>query len=162
MAAGSRWFCPGAVARKSHDEIAAELLRRGFNVLILNGDKKQLVFSDATCPPVNVMSAVSDDVELSEAIRTLYYDYQLDSAPFAVTGNMCISRGITFASKNEHFEFLFTHGISTKLVRSQVSRQMMLTVMMKIMLTVMMKIMLTVMLTMMKMKPLFQRKHQTR
>jgi hypothetical protein len=111
MAAGSRWFCPGAVARKSHDEIAAELLRRGFNVLILNGDKKQLVFSDATCPPVNVMSAVSDDVELSEAIRTLYYDYQLDSAPFAVTGNMCISRGITFASKNEHFEFLFTHGI---------------------------------------------------
>ena len=111
MAAGSRWFCPGAVARKSHDEIAAELLRRGFNVLILNGDKKQLVFSDTTCPPVNVMSAVSDDVELSEAIRTLYYDYQLDSAPFAVTGNMCISRGITFASKNEHFEFLFTHGI---------------------------------------------------
>uniref|UniRef100_A0A6C0HYD0 Uncharacterized protein n=1 Tax=viral metagenome TaxID=1070528 RepID=A0A6C0HYD0_9ZZZZ len=111
VSAGSRWFCPGAIVRKSHDEIATELLRRGFNVLILNGDRKQLIFSDTTCPPVNVMSAVSDDVELSEAIRTLYYDYQLDSAPFAVTGNMCISRGITFASKNENFEFLFTHGI---------------------------------------------------
>jgi hypothetical protein len=57
------------------------------------------------------MESVSDDVELSEAIRTLYYDYQLDSAPFAVTGNMCISRGITFASKKDHFEFLFTDGV---------------------------------------------------
>ena len=108
---GSRWFCPGAIAKKSHDEIAAELLRRGFNVLILNGDRKQLIFSDKTCAPVNVMESVSDDVELSEAICTLYYDYQLDSAPFAVTGNMCISRGITFASKKDHFEFIFTHGI---------------------------------------------------
>ena len=108
---GSRWFCPGAVVKKSHDEIAAELLRRGFNVLILNGDRKQLIFSDKTCAPVNVMESVSDDVELSEAIRILYYDHQLDSAPFAVTGNMCISRGITFASKKDHFEFLFTDGV---------------------------------------------------
>jgi hypothetical protein len=108
---GTRWFCPGAVVKKSHDEIAAELLRRGFNVLILNGDRKQLIFSDNTCAPVNVMESVSDDVELSEAIRRLYYDYQLDSAPFAVTGNMCISRGITFASKKDHFEFLFTDGV---------------------------------------------------
>ena len=108
---GSKWFCPGAVAKKSHDEISAELLRRGFNVLILNGDRKQLLFADKSCSPVNVMESVTDDVELSEAIRTLYYDHQLDSAPFAVTGNMCISRGITFASKKDHFEFIFTHGI---------------------------------------------------
>jgi hypothetical protein len=108
---GSRWFCPGEIAKKSHNAIAAELLTRGFNVLILNGDQKKLIFADRSCESVNVMESVSDDVELSDSIRTLYYDYQLDSAPFAVTGNMCISRGITFASKKDHFEFLFTHGI---------------------------------------------------
>lgn len=108
---GSRWFCPGAVKKTSHDEIAAELLRRGFNVLILNGDRKQLLFADSRCPPVDVMETLTDDIELSDTIRTLYFDYQLDSAPFAATSNMCISRGITFASKRDHFEFLFTHGI---------------------------------------------------
>jgi hypothetical protein len=108
---GSRWFCPGAVKKTSHDDIAAELLRRGFNVLILNGDRKQLLFADSRCPPVDIMETLTDDIELSDAIRTLYFDHQLDSAPFAATGNMCISRGITFASKKDHFEFLFTHGI---------------------------------------------------
>lgn len=108
---GSRWFCPGAVAKKSHNEIADELLRLGFNVLILNGDRKQILFADSSVLPVNVMETVSDDVELSDSIRQLYYEYQLYDAPFATTGNMCVNRGITFASKNNHQEFMFTHGI---------------------------------------------------
>jgi hypothetical protein len=35
----------------------------------------------------------------------------LFNQPFAVTGNLCIGRGITFASKIDDNEFVFTHGI---------------------------------------------------
>ena len=111
--ANSRWFCPGAISKKSHEQIMEELLSRGFNVLILNGSKKQLVFADPSIdPPINVMETMTeDDLELSGAIRKLYYGHRLYERPFAVTGNLCVGRGITFASKEGPEEFLFTHGI---------------------------------------------------
>lgn len=109
--ANSRWFCPGSVARKSHEEVAMELLRRGFNVLILNGKQKHLLFCDGSTP-IPVMDEMGEDnLELSTAIRKLYYEHSLNEQPFAVTGNLCVSRGITFASKEGDQEFLFTHGV---------------------------------------------------
>lgn len=115
---GSKWFCPGNTARKSHEEIYRILSENGFNVLLLNGNSKEFRLIDGTVIPV--YESCDDDEELSNILNTTYYDLRLNERPFAVTGNLCISRGVTFASKippDEEFmeqpdkEFMFTHGV---------------------------------------------------
>ena len=109
---GSIWFCPGSIAKTTHYSIEHELIERGFNVMILNGDRKELVFNQKNVVPLDMMAEMTEaDVELSQAILKIYHDYQLYDRPFAITGNLCIGRGITFATRNGSKEFMFTHAI---------------------------------------------------
>jgi hypothetical protein len=110
MSAGSRVFCPGNKARRSHEELCNELLNTGFNVLLLNGVYKELRFCDGS-PAIHLSEQLETDLEISKTLNGLYYELELFNSPFAVTGNLCIGRGITFASQIEGREFLFTHGI---------------------------------------------------
>lgn len=107
---GSKWFCPGNTNRKSHEEICDILLSNGFNVLILNGSNKEFRLNGGGKIPVYDHDADNDD-ELSKILNENYYSQELYERPFAVTGNLCVSRGITFASKNGDNEFIFTHGV---------------------------------------------------
>lgn len=107
---GTRLFCPGNKSKKSHEEICEELLARGFNVLLLNGSNKEIRFSSGI-KPVEIAELLETDLEVSKTLNRLYYEYELYNSPFAVTGNLCIGRGITFASQIDDREFLFTHGI---------------------------------------------------
>jgi hypothetical protein len=107
---GTIWFTPGNISKESHDIICNNAIERGANVLILNGDNKKLVFFDKKTVQ-SIMDEITDDIELSDAIRNLYQDFSLYDRPFVVTGNLCIGRGITFASKDQRSEFMFTHGI---------------------------------------------------
>lgn len=111
LPATCRLFCPAGFTKSSHDDVVDLLLHRGFNVCILNGDRKQIVFSNRNINPVDIYEDASDETELSTIIRNYYYNYELYNAPFAVTGYLCIGRGITFASKLGEEEFMFTHGI---------------------------------------------------
>jgi hypothetical protein len=111
LPATCRLFCPAGFKKSSHDDVVDLLLHRGFNVCILNGDRKQIVFSNRNVNPIDIYEDVSDETELSAIIRNYYYNYELYNAPFAVTGYLCIGRGITFASKLGDQEFMFTHGI---------------------------------------------------
>lgn len=109
---GSIWFCPGSIAKTTHYSIEHELIERGFNVMILNGDRKELVFNQTNVVPLDMMEEMTEaDVELSQAILKIYHEYQLYDKPFAVTGNLCIGRGITFATRNGSKEFMFTDAI---------------------------------------------------
>jgi hypothetical protein len=110
LSPGVKLFCPGTKARKSHEEICDELLSRGFNVLILNGVKKEIRYFDKR-PPLPIYELLETDLEISRTLNSLYHKLQLFDSPFAVTGNLCIGRGITFASQDDDKEFLFTHGI---------------------------------------------------
>jgi hypothetical protein len=110
ICAGTRLFCPGNKAKKSHEEICDELLVFGFNVLLLNGTHKEVRFFDGR-PPIEISELLEADLEVSKTLNRLYHDNDLFNSPFAVTGNLCIGRGITFASQIDCREFLFTHGI---------------------------------------------------
>lgn len=109
---GSIWFCPGSISKTTHYSIEHDLIERGFNVMILNSDRKELVFNEKNVVPLNMMEEMTEaDVELSQTILKIYHEYQLYDRPFAVTGNLCIGRGITFASRNGSNEFMFTNAI---------------------------------------------------
>ena len=107
--ARTRLFCPGNKTKKSHEINCEILIEAGFNVIILNGTSKEFRLFDGTI--IDISEYLETDLEVSKTLNKLYYEYGLFNQPFAVTGNLCIGRGITFASKIDENEFVFTHGI---------------------------------------------------
>jgi hypothetical protein len=100
--AGMRLFAPGDIDRASHESIADSLTARGFIVLILNGLKKEFRFPDGRAP---VPIAMSFDTELSQVLADAYVEHDMECYPFAVTGQLCLGRGITFQSNGFLFDF---------------------------------------------------------
>jgi len=123
ICAGTRLFCPGNKARKSHEEICDELLAHGFNVLLLNGAHKEVRFFDGR-PVIDIAELLETELEVSKSLNRVYHDLGLFNSPFAVTGNLCIGRGITFASQIDGREFLFTHGIIPEVVNGDEGYQL--------------------------------------
>ena len=113
---GMRAFIPGFSDIESHEIISEDLLSIGFVVIILNGKNKELRFPEGNVidlsPYVSISDMVTQD-EFSEHLSRMYVEYRLDRYPLAVTGCMCVERGITFqcAPKNGHNGFLFDYGI---------------------------------------------------
>lgn len=104
---GTKWFIPTHTTVDKHEELSAILYDDyGFNVLILNGKSKEIRRQRGATIPIEL----GDDLELSKYLNHLYYAYNLYEQPFAVIGNICIGRGITFASNENGNEFVFTHG----------------------------------------------------
>ena len=123
MCSETRLFCPGNKAKKSHEEICDELLTNGFNVLLLNGVYKEIRFCDRR-PSIEIAELLETDLEVSTTLNRLYFEHELFNSPFAVTGNLCIGRGITFASQIDGREFLFTHGIIPEVANGDEGYQM--------------------------------------
>jgi hypothetical protein len=99
-----------------------ELLSLGFNVLLLNGVYKEFRFFDGRT--IEIAELLETDLEVSKTLNRLYYEHELFNSPFAVTGNLCVGRGITFASQIDDKEFLFTHGIIPEVVNGDEGYQM--------------------------------------
>jgi len=107
---GSKWFCPGNTKCASHENHCGILIEHGFNVLIINGQFKEFRLQNGDVVPIK--EDLEEDLEVAKTLNRYYYDLELYNAPFAVTGKLCVSRGITFASRSEDGnEFLFTHGV---------------------------------------------------
>ena len=123
VCAGTRLFCPGNKAKRSHEENCDELLANGFNVLLLNGAYKEIRFFNGR-PSIEIAELLESDLEISKTLNRLYYEHELFNSPFAVTGNLCIGRGITFASQIDGREFLFTHGIIPEVANGDEGYQM--------------------------------------
>ena len=105
---GIRLFAPGDREKFTHDEITNFLLNKGFVVAILNGTRKEIV------GPNNIKHSldnyISNDYtseEIGKLIGSIYIDNNYMQYPFAITGQLCLGRGLTF--QNE--KFLFDFGI---------------------------------------------------
>jgi hypothetical protein len=113
---GMRAFIPGGMEKESHETISCALLSIGFVVIILNGSHKELRFPDGNVVDLSPFVTVSSTVEqqeFSEHLSRMYVQYRLDHYPLAITGCLCLERGITFQCppKNGHHGFLFDYGI---------------------------------------------------
>jgi hypothetical protein len=96
------------------------LLARGFAVIILNGTHKELRFptSDEDTMDLKPFLKVSDPDkipdEFSQTLSKLMIDKRLDRFPLAITGFMCVERGVTFQTgpvDGVHGGFMFDYGI---------------------------------------------------
>lgn len=102
-APGTKMFAPGNHVQSSHDENATFLVKRGFAVLILNGNEKAIRLPYGLLP-IRLEDTRSDEPEeIGVQVARLYRERKLKQFPFAVTGHMCVGRGLTF--QNEHFLF---------------------------------------------------------
>jgi len=105
---GSKVFAPGDITVASHDEIATILKVEGFAVMVLNGQRKVIILPDGSDPiPVPFKLNPANPSELSIELARLYEVNNLSRFPFAVTGQLCLGRGITFQSDT----FMFGYGV---------------------------------------------------
>jgi hypothetical protein len=102
---GSTLFAPGEIEVVSHDAIADLLRSRGFAVMILNGQRKEIVLP--TGEIIKVVLKISSDApgELSQVLANIYTDSNLSRFPFAVTGQLCVGRGLTIQSMRFMFKY---------------------------------------------------------
>ncbi len=102
---GSVWFVPGTTQTASHAEIKQIMMDHGFYVFLLNGTDKGLYYQG------KCIAFLDDDgtgvEELSKKLGDLYESHGLASHKVAITGNLCISRGITLSSE----KMMITHAI---------------------------------------------------
>jgi hypothetical protein len=106
---GTIWFVPGNTKCVSHDNIRTFLNDRGFYVAVLNSNEKCIY------PPTNgprrqkINLTSNNNEEIGQIIRNIYYEHPDDifDFPFAITGQLCLGRGITF----QYDGFIFTHAI---------------------------------------------------
>ena len=116
---GMRAFIPGDITKASHEEVADVLKGYGFNVAIINGERKEIRMKDGTSSidlrPYLTMSADDSPEEFSTSLSRIYaQNPKLQAAPFAITGNVCIGRGVTFIcapKAGDHNGFVFDLGI---------------------------------------------------
>lgn len=106
-APGVRLFAPGMLEVATHDGIAEYLKTKGFAVMVLNGQRKCIICPDNTIIPLSLRMDPSTPDEIGKVLPGLYATHGLARWPFAVTGQMCLGRGITFQSS----EFLFDYGV---------------------------------------------------
>jgi hypothetical protein len=110
---GVRLFAPGDIEIASHDAIADFLGTQGFAVMVLNGKRKCIIIPGRP-EPINIDSQINEEVpeSLGEIMTRIYIDNGLYNYPFAVTGYLCLGRGLTF--QNE--DFLFDFGIMSNII----------------------------------------------
>ena len=100
---GTKWYIPGENKKSSHEIIRDMLVGKGLAVFIVNGDGILLTIPDRGFKKIH--QEKTD--ELNKQIIKMYNEYNLEQYPVAITGYICIGRGITIMSE----EFIFDYGI---------------------------------------------------
>jgi hypothetical protein len=106
---GVKLFAPGEVEVATHEKINAMLKTRGFAVMILNGQRKEIDLPDGSKIKLNFNPSKPE--EMNKVLAEVYTRNNLSQFPFAVTGQICLGRGITFQSS----EFMFDYGVIPEL-----------------------------------------------
>ena len=103
----SKWFIPANHRMDTHDEMALMLLEEfGFTVVVVNGNGK-LLYLPMMDEPVKIDEIIDTSCEVSQWLAELYREFVPSSTPFALTGKLCLGRGITLSSP----DLIFTHAI---------------------------------------------------
>ena len=101
---GMRLFAPGDIEMASHLAIADELLNDGWAVAILNGKTKCIrVREDGVDKDFPISKYTNDEgpEEVGKVIARMYNTLGFGVYPFAITGQLCLGRGLTFACEEK-------------------------------------------------------------
>jgi hypothetical protein len=116
---GMRAFIPGSNSKSNHDAIAEFLHKEyGFVVIIINSQRKEILVPGQHEPiDLSCYFTIRDDQipqEFNTQLAKLYKENNWSRFPLAITGYLCVQRGVTFQCGPEegvHDGFLFDYGI---------------------------------------------------
>jgi hypothetical protein len=113
---GVRLFAPGDNTQESHDQITEFLRMRGWAVLILNGARKEIVKPDGHILPIADYVEWDNGTpeEIGKTITSIYHDSGLAQFPFAITGQMCLGRGLTFQNNSFLFDWAIVPNMAAR------------------------------------------------
>jgi len=98
---GSKWYIPASTKKVTHEQVRDSLLGKGFAVFVVNGDGLALSV------PGQERVCEKKTEELNIQMLRLYKEKNVSRFPVAVTGNICVGRGVSIMSP----EFIFDYGI---------------------------------------------------
>ena len=98
---GSKWYIPAGTKKVTHELVRDILLGKGFAVFVVNGDGLALSV------PGEGRICEKKTEELNIQMLRMYREKNVAHFPVAVTGNICVGRGISIMSP----EFIFDYGI---------------------------------------------------
>lgn len=103
----TKWYIPANNKIKSHNQMSSMLVGNGFAVFVVNGHGLTLNIPGKD----KIVEAKTE--ELHAQVRRLYKEHNLSQYPVAITGYLCVGRGISIMQpKNDVYdEFIFDYGI---------------------------------------------------
>lgn len=103
----TKWYIPAKNKIKSHNQMSSMLVGNGFAVFVVNGHGLTLNIPGKD----KIVEAKTE--ELHAQVRRLYKEHNLSQYPVAITGYLCVGRGISIMQpKNDVYdEFIFDYGI---------------------------------------------------
>jgi hypothetical protein len=115
MCAGSKWYIPGDTKKISHQIIRDILVGKGFAVFVVNGDGIALTL------PVEGRPHFREDKteELNQQMMRMHNENGADRFPVAITGNICVGRGISIMSPEFIFDYAILSNCTKKAEASQ-------------------------------------------
>lgn len=113
---GTKWFIPGKSIKKSHEAIKTLCVEKGMAVLCVNGDGLKLTLPDT----LECITFKKND-EFNRKIQEIYCEYKLHRFALAITGYICIGRGITIMSEDFMIDFAILSHYSDKNEASQLA-----------------------------------------
>ena len=96
---GTNWFIPAKYKKTSHEKIKDKCVSKGFAVFVVNGNGIRLTL------PSKEMIIYKKDDEFNTKIKQIYHEKDLKRFPVAITGNVCIGRGISIMSDDFMMDF---------------------------------------------------------
>ena len=114
---GSKWFIPAEHRKISHVDIKDICIRNGFAVFIVNGDGLSLTIPDT----LELIGPIPKTDELNTMMKQLYEEYDLSRFPLAITGNLCIGRGISIMSDDFMIDYAILSSCHNQQEASQIS-----------------------------------------
>ena len=85
--------------KRSHEKIKEICLEKGFAVFVVNGDGIML-----TLPDLSFFKENKDD-ELNKKLLKMCDEHDLHNYPLALTGNICVGRGISIMCEDFMIDF---------------------------------------------------------
>ena len=114
---GSKWFIPAESKQTTHNSIKKMCVKNGFAVFVVNGKGLSLSL------PVTLeeIGPIKKTDELNTMMLQLYHEHHLERYPLAITGNLCIGRGISIMSNDFMLNYAILSSCHNKQEASQLS-----------------------------------------
>ena len=113
---GTKWFIPAKHTKRSHELIRDLCVSKGMAVICVNGNGITITLPDT----LERIVRTKDD-ELSHIVVKYYREYRLHRFATAITGYICIGRGVSIMSQSFMIDYAIYSQVSNKDEASQLA-----------------------------------------